>query len=219
VRTSVSSGGSRASSCADEVWPSSAESTLWAGARRGLGPRGRKPWERVRPRAWSGCRYSSFGAPASSAVIDARSRPSDSRPRLTSSGERMVGRHFARSRRRPHRGASATGAFSADGDRVEQLTSGQADAARRGARVRPPGPRSARRRRRTPDHERVPVGRRAGGAVPAASRPEVGRAAGPVAAPLRDRARPGAIVRLRLAGRPRSPVPLHPALRVGTMAL
>jgi hypothetical protein len=45
------SGGSRASSCADEVWVSSAVWRLWACARQGLGPRGRKPWgfESLRP--------------------------------------------------------------------------------------------------------------------------------------------------------------------------
>ena len=50
--------------------------------------------------------------------------------------------------------------------------------------------------------------------------PEVGRAAGHVAAPLRHRARPRPAGRLRLAGaRNARALPLHPALPVGALAL
>ena len=76
---------------------------------------------------------------------------------------------------------------------------GQADAPGRGAGVRPHGARGARRRRRAPDHQRLPVRRRAGRAVAAPSGPALGRAARRVAAPLRHRARPRAARGVRLA--------------------
>ena len=50
-------------------------------------------------------------------------------------------------------------------------------------------------------------------------RPALGRAAGHLAAPLRDRARPRPARRLRLAGRERRAVRLPPALLVGGLAL
>ena len=65
-------------------------------------------------------------------------------------------------------------------------------------------------------HLRLPLRRRAGGAVRAPSRPEVGRAAGQVAAPLRHRARPRPAVGLRLARAQRRPLPLRPALLAGS---
>ena len=52
------------------------------------------------------------------------------------------------------------------------------------------GRRPPRRRRLAAGQLRLPLGRRAGGALGPASRPALGRAAGHVAAPLRDRARP-----------------------------
>ena len=54
---------------------------------------------------------------------------------------------------------------------------GQADAPRRGPRVRPHGRGGARRRRRAAHRQRLPLERRAGRAVRRAPRPEVGRAA------------------------------------------
>ena len=66
---------------------------------------------------------------------------------------------------------------------------------------------------------RLPLRRRTGGALRRPSRPDVGGAAGPLAAPLRDRARPRAGIRLRLAGRQRHPLRLRPALLVGGLAL
>ena len=49
--------------------------------------------------------------------------------------------------------------------------------------------------------------------------PQLGGAAGSVAAPLRDRARPRSRIRLRLARRQRQPLRLRPALLVGGLAL
>ncbi len=54
------------------------------------------------------------------------------------------------------------------------------------------------------DHLGVSLRRRAGAPVRRASRPPLGRAAGPVASPVRDRARPRAVVRLPVAGRERA---------------
>ena len=53
------------------------------------------------------------------------------------------------------------------------------------------------------DHLGVSLRRRAGAPVRRASRPPVGRAAGPIASPVRDRARPRAVVRVPVAGRER----------------
>ena len=83
----------------------------------------------------------------------------------------------------------------------------------RGARVRPDGDRRARGRRAADRHLRLPLRRRAGRAVRAASRPEVGRPARQVAASLGHRARPRPAVGVRLAGAQRRPLPLRPALR------
>ena len=49
--------------------------------------------------------------------------------------------------------------------------------------------------------------------------PQLGRAAGPLAAPLRDRARSRPRIRLRLARRQRLPLRLRPALLLGGLAL
>jgi hypothetical protein len=80
--------------------------------------------------------------------------------------------------------------------RAAGIPAGQADAARRGAGVRPDGPGGARRRRVARDLERVSLRCRAGRAVRPPSGPEVGRAAGRVAAPQRHRARPRAALGL-----------------------
>ena len=69
------------------------------------------------------------------------------------------------------------------------------------------------------DHQRLPLGRRAGRPLRAPSRPALGRAAGPLAAPPRHRARPRPARRLRLARRARRALPLQAALRVGAVAL
>ena len=61
-------------------------------------------------------------------------------------------------------------------------------------------------RRAHPDRQLgLPLRRRTGGAVRRQSRPSMGRAAGPLAAPLRDRARPRSRIGLRLARRQRRP--------------
>ena len=62
---------------------------------------------------------------------------------------------------------------------------------------------------------RLSLRRRTGGALRRPPRPDLGRAAGPLAAPLRDRARPRPGIRLRLAGRQRRPLRLRPALLAG----
>ena len=70
----------------------------------------------------------------------------------------------------------------------------------------------------TDGQQRVSLGRRAGEAVRCASRSEVGRAAGDVAASLRDRTRPRSARRIRLARGERAALRVHQALRVGAMA-
>jgi site-specific DNA recombinase len=105
----------------------------------------------------------------------------------------------------------------------EQITAGQAHAPRRGAGLRPP------RRRRPqgrglPDHRLgLPQQRRAGQIVrrpPGPEMvPEMGGAAGQVAAPPGHRARPRAVLGLRLAGRQRAAVRVHQAVLLGTLAL
>ena len=66
---------------------------------------------------------------------------------------------------------------------------------------------------------RVPLRRRTGGALRRPSRPDLGGAAGALAASLRDRARPRSRLRLLLARRQRQPLRLRPALLVGGLAL
>ena len=66
-------------------------------------------------------------------------------------------------------------AASYDGPLAERQ--GERDAPRRRARLRPPGARRARRRRRARRHQRLPLGRRAGGPLRPPSRPALGRAA------------------------------------------
>ena len=121
---------------------------------------------------------------------------------------RRVGRRSARSWRWPQQGTPAAGNFGADGDRVEQLTRGQAHASRRRAGLRPHGERRPRRRGGAAHHLGLPHRRRAGAAVRRPPRSQVGRAAGNVAAPPRHRARPRAAGRLRLAGGQRRALPL-----------
>ena len=72
---------------------------------------------------------------------------------------------------------------------------------------------AASRRRPRPDrHLGLPLRRRTGGALRRPPRPDMGGAAGTLAAPLRDRARPRPRNRLRLARRQREPLRLRPAL-------
>ena len=92
------------------------------------------------------------------------------------------GRARAARRRRPRRRRRLR--------RPAGVSPGQADAPRRRAGVRPHGARGAGGRRHAADHQRLPLRRRAGGPLPPPPRPALGRAAGPVAAPLRHRARP-----------------------------
>ena len=98
-------------------------------------------------------------------------------------------------------------------------TDGQADATGRRLGLRPHGARRAGRRRRAPHHERLPLERRAGCPLRRAPRPEVGRAAGQVAAPPRHRARPRPARRVRLARGQREAVRLRPEILVGALAL
>ena len=75
------------------------------------------------------------------------------------------------------------------------------DAARRRPRLRPDGRGRSPRRARARRQLGLPLGRRAGGAVRRPPRSDLGGAAGPLAAPLRHRAGPGAARRIRLARR------------------
>ena len=85
-----------------------------------------------------------------------------------------------------------------------RLPPGQADAPGRRRGLRPDGRRGRPSGRPRADRQlRLPLRRRAGGALRRQPRPALGRAAGHLAAPLRDRARPRARRRLRLAGRQR----------------
>ena len=93
--------------------------------------------------------------------VATRSRPV---PHLPGIGRR-VGRRSARSWRWPQRGTPAAGNFGADGDRVEQLTRGQAHASRRRAGLRPHGERRPCRRGGAAHHLGLPHRRRAGAAV------------------------------------------------------
>ena len=92
---------------------------------------------------------------------------------------------------------------------------GGGDAPRRRRRLRPHG-RGRRGRRARPRRQlRLPLRRRTGGALRRPSDPTWVAPPGPLAAPLRDRARPRAGIRLRLAGRQRQPLRLRPALFAG----
>ena len=103
--------------------------------------------------------------------------------------------------------------------RAARVSAGGGHAARRRGRLRPDGRRGERRRGRAADQRRLSLRRRAGGALGTEPGPALGRAAGHLAAPLRDRARPRPARRLRLAGRQRRPLRLPPALLVGGLAL
>ena len=102
--------------------------------------------------------------------------------------------------------------------RAARLPAGRGHAPGRRRGLRPDGGRRLARRPHPPRQLRLPLRRRAGGAIRRQSRSAVGRAAGPFAAPLRDRARPRPRIRLRLAGGPRPRVRLPAALRVGGLA-
>ena len=112
-----------------------------------------------------------------------------------------------RERARIHVDAEAQLGASAD-DRVRarrrlrrpaRVSPGQADASRRRAGLRPDGARRPAGRGRARHQQRLPLGRRAGGAVRPQPEPEDGRAARPVAAPPRHGARLRPTGRLRLA--------------------
>ena len=103
--------------------------------------------------------------------------------------------------------------------RAARLSRRRGDAPGRGGRLRPDGGGGAARRDRPGRRLRLPLGRRAGRALRAPSRPALGGAAGALAAPLRDRARPRALVGVRLARRERRPLRLRPAVLLGGLAL
>ena len=92
-------------------------------------------------------------------------------------------------------------------------------APRRRRRLRPHGGRRRRRGHLPPGQLRLSLERRTGAALRRPPRSEVGRAAGPVAAPLRHRARSRSRIRLFLARRQRLTVRLRPALLLGALAL
>src|SRR4051812_36991901 len=96
---------------------------------------------------------------------------------------------------------------------------GGPDAARRRAGVRPDGRGGGRRRHRPDRRERLSHQRGAGAPVRRPSGSEVGRATRHVVAPARHRARPRAVVRVRLARPQRRSLSLRPALLVGAVAL
>ena len=104
--------------------------------------------------------------------------------------------------------------------RAAGVPDGQADAPRRGGRVRPHGRRRAPRGRSVPvDQQRLSLRRRAGQAVRRESEPEVGRAARHEPAPLRHRARPRPARRVPVARGEPPPLRLHLPIRVGALAL
>ena len=103
--------------------------------------------------------------------------------------------------------------------RPARLPPGRGDAAGRGRRLRPDGGGGLARRHLPARQLGLPLRRRAGAALRRQPRSAVGRAAGPLAAPLRDRAGPRARLRLRLAGGQRTTLRLRPALLVGALAL
>ena len=134
--------------------------------------------------------------------------------RIRVDGPRADPRHAAAARTDAAVGARAEAQLGAGADATSlpaaattaRSPSGRASRCARTSPWRSTAWSAAERRRHHPhDRQRVPVRRRAGGACGRASRPEVGRPAGPLAAPLRHRARPRPEVRLPLAGRATPP--------------
>ena len=173
-----------------EPAPSDARRVPGARARRGRARRARQRRGRRATSASPTAPRSRRSASASRAreVVEVRRGG-----RAARGADRGRGGGRARPRRRGRRGRRRL-------RRTARLPAGQADAAGRRARLRPHGAGGARGRRDAAGHQRLPVRRRAGGAVRRQSRPEVGRAARDVAAPQRHRARPRAALGLRLAG-------------------
>ncbi len=93
------------------------------------------------------------------------------------------------------------------------------DAARRGGRLRPHVGRRGARRGRADRQLRLPLRRRTGRPLRRPPRPDLGCASRPLAASLRDRARPRSRNRLRLAGGERRPLRFRAALQLGGLAL
>ena len=126
----------------------------------------------------------------------------------------------SRSRRRGRRPAlAAVDRLRRRLQRPAHLSPGGGDEAGRRRRLRPDGRRS-RGRGRGPDGQLgLPLGRRTGGALRRQPGPAMGRTSGPLAPPLRDRARPRPRLGLRLARRQRRPLRLRPALFMGGLAL
>ena len=103
--------------------------------------------------------------------------------------------------------------------RPARLSQRRGNAARRRRRLRPDGRRGLTRRPRPAGQLGVPLRRRTGRALRRQPGSALGRPAGAVAAPLRDRARPRPRIGLRLARRQRRRLRLRRALLVGAVAL
>ncbi len=151
------------------------------------------------PRAGRGPR----SAAASSAARGSRPRPSPKLPRRAS-------RRGGRARR--SRAAAATAARSSTGRAKPMRPDVAAAFDRMAAAARAAGVSLVVNSAFRSDAEQAAL-------FAAHPDPTLGGAAGPLAAPLRDRARPRAGIRLRLAGGQRVPLRLRPALLVGGLAL
>ena len=134
------------------------------------------------------------------------------------------GHGLGRRRSRGAAGHVARWRDAVDGERrrlfgAARLPRRRGHAPRRRRRLRPHGGRRRRRGHRPPGQLRLSLERRTGAALRRPPRSEVGRAAGPVAASLRHRARSRSRIRLLLARRQRLTVRLRPALLLGAVAL
>ena len=145
-------------------------------------------------------------------------------------GRERIGRRRRHPDRGPRRGRGGVCAFTGANGRLARdrhrrrllgtarLPAGQGHAPRCRRGLRPAGRRGAPGGDLAGDHLGVSLRRRAGAPVRRASRPPVGGAAGPIASPVRDRARPRAVVRVPVAGHERVPLRLPEALQLGTLA-
>ena len=167
----------------------------------------------------NGAARAEIGFPDADTIAPVRIRV-DVRRRIAIGGTGITAHADAEAELAPPAGAGEPPFATGGGlQRPARLPPGEADATGRRAGVRPDGESGGRRRRRAGDRQRVPLGRRAGGAVRAAPGSEVGRAPGHVAAPQRHRARPRPGGGLPVAGGERAAVPLRAALQLGTLAL
>ena len=145
-------------------------------------------------------------------------------------GRERIGRRRRHPDRGPRRGRGGVCTFTRANRRLARdrhrrrllgtarLPAGQGHAPRCRRGVRPAGRRGAPGGISLVDHLGVSLRRRAGAPVRRASRPPLGGAAGPIASPLRDRARPRAVVRVPVAGRERARFGFLQALLLGALA-